>query len=180
MRSNTSLPILLALVLTISSCEMLEPELDNHSTLDRVYKDPAYAEGLLLKAYSLIPTNDYLYDEVATDDAVTNDRLSSFLRLATGEWSATYNPENLWEDCNEAILYLNQFLTVVEEVEWNWTTQELNDLYIRRLKGESLALRGMFKYFLMRNHAGYGTGGELLGIPIYNEFIEDQDRKSVV
>src|SRR3546814_5712645 len=33
----------------------------------------------------------------------------------------------------------------------------------------------MFKYFLMRNHAGYGTGGELLGIPIYNEFIEDQE-----
>src|SRR3546814_5033758 len=111
---------------------MLEPELDNHSTLDRVYKDPAYAEGLLLKAYSLIPTNDYLYDEVATDDAVTNDRLSSFLRMATGEWSATYNPENLWEDCNEAILYINQFLTVVEEVEWKWTNPELNDLYIRR------------------------------------------------
>src|SRR3546814_2159611 len=94
--------------------------------------------------------------------------------MATGEWSATYNPENLWEDCNEAILYINQFLTVVEEVEWKWTNPELNDLYIRRLKGESLALRGMFKYFLMRNHAGYGTGGELLGIPIYNEFIEDQ------
>jgi hypothetical protein len=31
------------------------------------------------------------------------------------------------------------------------------------------------KYFLLRNHAGVGENGELLGIPEYNEFLESQE-----
>src|SRR5690606_26503989 len=96
-----------SLVISISGCSVLEPENDNHSTIDRIYEDPAYAEGLLIRAYTLIPTNDYRFDEVATDDAVSNDKFNSYMRMATGEWSALYNPQNLWNNCNQAILYIN-------------------------------------------------------------------------
>ncbi|GAA5224939.1 RagB/SusD family nutrient uptake outer membrane protein [Membranihabitans marinus] len=166
---------LVALALVFPGCEMLEPEDDNHNTIERVYEDPSFAEGLLIRAYTLIPTNDYRYDEVATDDAVTNDQFSSYKRIATGEWSALYNPQDFWGNCNTAILYINHFLDVVDEVPWKWTDATLNDLYKRRLTGEAYALRGMFKYFLLRNHGGVGTNGELLGIPEYNEFIETQE-----
>ncbi|MDD2938882.1 MAG: RagB/SusD family nutrient uptake outer membrane protein, partial [Proteiniphilum sp.] len=126
---------------------MLEPENDNHSTFDRVFDDPNFAEGLLIRAYTFIPTNDYRFDEVATDDAVTNDRFSSFMRMATGEWSALNNPQDLWTNSNRAITYINEFLTIVNDVPWKWTDEELNDLYIRRLTGEAYALRGLFKYY---------------------------------
>lgn len=168
------LSLLLLLGVVLPGCSLFEPEDDNHSTLQRVYEDPSFAEGLLIRAYTLIPTNDYRWDEVATDDAVTNDQLNSFTRMATGEWSSLYNPQNLWDNCNKAILYINHFLDVVDEVPFKWTDDEFNELFVRRLKGEAYGLRGMFKYFLLRNHAGVGANGELLGVPEYNEFITTQ------
>ena len=56
------------------ACSMLEPENDNHSTSERLLYEPAYGEGLLIRAYTFIPTNGYRFDEVATDDAVTNEK----------------------------------------------------------------------------------------------------------
>lgn len=175
MKLNRIWSLLLILVMFVSSCALLEPEDDNHSTLQRVYDDPEFAEGLLLRAYAYIPTNDYEWDEVATDDAVTNDKFSSYMRMATGEWTALYNPQNLWDNCNRSILSLNQFLDVVEEVPWKWTDETLNNLYVRRFTGEAYALRGLMKYFLLRNHAGVGENGELLGVPEYNEFLQTQE-----
>lgn len=172
MRLYKILSLLLVLIIVAPACDLLEPENDNHSTFDRVYQEPAFAEGLLIRAYTFIPTNDYSYDEVATDDAVSNNKLNSFMRMATGEWSALYNPQSLWNDCNQAILYINEFLGVVDDIPWKSTNPEQNSLFIRRLKGEAFALRGMFKYFLLRNHGGVGTNGELLGTPIYNDFLQ--------
>jgi hypothetical protein len=154
-----------------TACELLEPKDDNHSTFNRVFQEPAYAEGLLIRAFTYIPTNDYRWDEVATDDAVSNDKLNTFTRIAKGEWSALNDPQSIWDNGNRAILYINQFLSIVNDVPWKTTNKEQNDLFIRRLKGESYALRGLFKYFLLRNHGGFATSGELLGTPIYNEFL---------
>jgi hypothetical protein len=63
----------------------------------------------------------------------------------------------------------------VDSVSWKPTDKEINDLFIRRLTGESYALRGLMKYFLIRNHAGYNEAGELMGIPIYNEFLTSEE-----
>lgn len=167
--------LLVVLITVFSSCEKLfTPNNDDHSTFERVYGDPSFAEGLLIKAYTYIPTNNYSFDEVATDDAVTNNKSSVYTEMATGGWSALHNPENLWDDCNKAIMYLNRFLIIVDSVPWKYTDLELNDLYIRRLKGEAYALRGLFKYYLLRNHGGYGANGELLGFPIYNKFLRTE------
>lgn len=166
---------MLVLALVLPGCSLFEPEDDNHSTLERVYEDPSFAEGLLIRAYTYIPTNDYRWDEVATDDAVTNNQFNSFMRMATGEWSSLYNPQNLWDNSNRAILYINHFLDVVDEVPFKWTDEAFNDLFVRRLKGEAYGLRGMFKYYLLRNHAGVGADGQLLGIPEYNEFITTEE-----
>ncbi len=163
------------LLCCIASCTMLEPENDNHNTLDRVYRDPAFAEGLLLRAYNLVPTNNYSFDDVATDDAVSNNRTSDYLRMATGEWTARFNPQSMWDNANLAVMYINQFLSVVDEVPWKRTNPEVAKLYVRRFKGESYALRAMFKYYLLRNHGGLDAGGTRLGIPIYNQFLEDRD-----
>ncbi|HOM40603.1 MAG TPA: RagB/SusD family nutrient uptake outer membrane protein [Bacteroidales bacterium] len=175
MKIYKSIFLLLLAMFVVSACEeLLEPNNDNHSTIDRVYREPSFAEGLLIRAYTYIPTNDYRWDEVATDDAVTNDKLNTFRRMATGEWSASYNPQNLWDNCYRAIIYINQFLDVVEEIPWKPSIPEQHNLFIRRLKGESYALRGMFKYYLLRNHGGFGTNGQLLGTPLIEKFPETQ------
>ncbi|WP_080904683.1 RagB/SusD family nutrient uptake outer membrane protein [Parabacteroides sp. Marseille-P3160] len=164
------------LVALCTGCDsLLEPEDDNHSTFNRVYEDPSFAEGLLIRAYTYIPTNDYRFDEPATDDAVTNDLVNSYLRIATGEWTAMYNPQNLWDNCNRGILYINQFLEIVDSIKWKPTDREINDLFVRRLTGESYAMRGLLKYYLLRNHAGYDKAGNLLGTPIYNEFVDSKE-----
>jgi hypothetical protein len=170
--------LILASVTFFSACSLFEPEDDNHSTADRILKEPNFAEGLLIRAYTFIPTNDYRWDEVATDDAVSNDKVNNYMRMATGEWSALFNPQNLWDNSNQAIIYINNFLDVVDEVPFKWTDKKLNDLYVRRLKGESYALRGLFKYYLLRNHGGIGANDQLLGTPIYNEFIQTLDEFS--
>ena len=171
MRSFKIFSYLMVSLLMVTACKFLEPENDNHSTLARIYNEPAFAEGLLIRAFTYIPTNDYRWDEVATDDAVSNDKLNSFMRMAKGEWSPLYDPQNLWDNGNKSILYINEFLSIVDTVEWKWTSMEQDKLFIRRLKGEAFALRGMFKYYLLRNHGGIGSDGTLLGTPIYNEFI---------
>lgn len=175
MKINIKIWVTGLLLCGVASCTMLEPTDDNHNTLDRVGRDPAFAEGLLLRAYNLVPTNNYTFNDVATDDAVSNDRVNNYLRMATGEWTARFNPESMWDNANLAVMYINQFLSVVEEVPWKRTNPEVAKLYVRRYKGESHALRAMFKYYLLRNHGGLDAGGTRLGIPIYNQFLEDRD-----
>lgn len=172
--------LLLVLPLLFGACEViLEPENDNHSTVDRIYQDPGFAEGLLLTAYMKVPTNTVGASDVATDDAVTNDKLNNYLRMATGEWSSLFNPVNQWDNCNSAILYLNKFLATIDTVTWMWTSDEVNTLYARRFKGEAYALRGLFEYHLLVTTGGIGSDNKLLGIPLYNKFQNVDDNFNV-
>ena len=103
--------ILFITVLALSGCKkVLEPLDDNHRTLSDIYSDPGYAEGILMNAYTRLPTNGYSFNDVATDDAVTNDKFNPLLNMATGSWSAANNPVDQWNNSYSAILYLNLFL----------------------------------------------------------------------
>jgi hypothetical protein len=160
---------------SFTACSLFEPENANYDDFDRALRDPAFAEGLLIRAYTFIPTNDYSFDDVATDDAVTNDPFNSYMKMATGEWSAINNPQDLWANSNRAITYINEFLSIVNDVPWKYTDDELNDLYIRRLTGEAYALRGLFKYYNLRNHGGLDGNGQILGLQILDSYPLSED-----
>lgn len=167
---KTNIIKILVFSLVFVSCQdMFEPVNDNHSTYERVLRDPTFAEGLLMTAYSKIPTNGLSFNETATDDAVTNDKLSNYLRMATGEWSALFNPVNEWDRCNSAVMYLNEFINVIDSVVWKWTDNELNMLYSKRFYGEAYALKGLFRYHLLQTVGGKDAAGNLLGIPLYED-----------
>lgn len=171
--------LVLFLGLMMSACELLtEPELDNQFKEDRVLKDAAFAEGILLRAYQLLPT-EYSFEEVATDDAVTNERGSGYLRMATGEWSPQFNPLDNWGTAYDAIFNLNYFLSVVDEVEWSWQDEERNELFRQRFKGEALALRGYFYFMLLERFGGVAENGDLLGVPIVTEVIKSDENWEV-
>ncbi|MBP1663174.1 MAG: hypothetical protein H6Q19_314 [Bacteroidetes bacterium] len=166
--------LLIAVTLAVAGCsDLLEPEADNHSTFDRVYKDPDFAEGLLMNAYSKLPTLSYSFNDVATDDAVSNDKFNKYQLMATGQWSAQYNPMSNWDNMNKAILYLNKFIPLIEDMTWYWNNEDINRMFKVRLTGEAYALRGVFRYYLLQNIAGKSASGKLLGIPLYNDFLEE-------
>jgi hypothetical protein len=127
----------------------------------------------LINAYTRLPTNGYSFNEVATDDAVTNDKFSPFLNMATGSWSAAINPVDQWNNSYSAIMYLNLFLREVDSVNWApMSSKDVRMMFSDRLKGEAYGLRGLFMYHLLQTHAGYSTSGELLGVPIITEALE--------
>lgn len=169
--------ILIILSLAFSSCEkLLQPEADNHSTAERLYVDPVFTLGFLYDAYLKLPTISLGSNDIATDDAVTNDKINKYLRIATGQWSSIFNPLSQWDNCTSAILYLNKFITMLDTLPpFKWTDLELNALYKRHFIGEAYALRGLFQYHLLVTVGGKGANGELLGIPIYDKFIETND-----
>jgi len=172
--------LLLILSLSFGACEkLLQPENDNHSIIDRIYNDPGFAEGLIMTAYVRIPTNSLSFNDVATDDAVTSNKLDQYLRMATGEWSALYNPVSQWDNCNAAILYINNFIDIIDTVAWKWTDNEINMMYARRFKGEAYALRGLFQYHLLQTVGGVAVNSELLGTPLYDKFINVDDNFNV-
>lgn len=160
--------ILFMVMLVFAGCvkDMFSPASDNHSTLQRIYEDPNFAEGLLMAAYNRLPTNSYSFSEVATDDAVTNDKFSTFLQMGTGMWSSLNNPMEQWKNSYTAIMYLNKFLGQNDKIDWSYTSSNAKKLYIDMHKGEAYALRGLFYYYLLQAHGGYDNSNKLLGVPL--------------
>jgi hypothetical protein len=170
---NKYLIILLTIAMVFSGCEdLLEPADDNHQTLEDIYDDPVFAEGLLMNAYTRIPTNGYSFNDVATDDAVTNDKFSGYLNMATGQWSARNNPVDQWGNSYTAIMYLNRFLAETDSVDWSYRNDTARVLFNYRHKGEAYGLRAFFMFYLLQAHGGYSPGGELLGVPIITEALD--------
>jgi starch-binding outer membrane protein, SusD/RagB family len=165
--------LLIFVGVVMAGCKkQLEPLDDNHRTKEDIYSDPYFAEGILMNAYSRIPTNGYSFNEVATDDAVSNDKFSRLLNMATGSWSATDNPIEQWTNAYTAIMYVNLFLQETDSINWSPMNKDVRRLFNDRLKGEAYGLRALFMYHLLQSHAGYDGGGQLLGVPIIKEVLD--------
>lgn len=63
------------LLATFSACEdMFEPAKENNRGVEEMLSDPNYAVGLLGYGYAMLPYDNSSVSDVATDDAVTNDK----------------------------------------------------------------------------------------------------------
>lgn len=172
--------LMLVLILSLGSCvDLLNPEDDYHDTVSRTMSDPQFAEGLLLYGYAQIPTNSYSFNDVATDDAVSSDLVNQYHRVATGEWSAMFDPLSRWNTCLAGIQNVNQFLSVIDTVPWNKYIPEVNSLYKIRLFGEAYAVRAVLQYHLLQTIGGLGADGQMLGIPLYDKSIVAGDNLNV-
>lgn len=161
--------ILLSAIVFFSSCEdMFSPAIENNLELEKVYGNAEYAQGLLLNGYTRVPTNSWSFSDVATDDAVSNDKTNSYLKIATGQWTSANNPTEQWRNSKLAIQYMNLFLSLSDSVNWA-IDQNVRKLFNDRMKGEAYGLRAMFMYYLLQSHAGWTEAGELLGVPIVTE-----------
>ncbi len=172
---NIILPIILLPFVFLMACDetLLGPKDDNHSNEERLLSDPAFAEGLLINAYAFLP-NNYRLDEVATDDAVTNDVGTSYRRIATGEWSSVFNPLSVWNSAYQAIYYINYFLSINDDIDYAWDdrgspSNEREAAFRKRFKGEALALRAWFNFELLKKHGGIDENNNPMGFVIMKE-----------
>lgn len=149
----------------VVACSPVNENLTNSS---QVEVNPDYAQGVLLNGYQGL-INQYEMSAVATDDAVHNQIDNGLRKMATGQLTSRSNPLNRWGKY-KYVFYLNKFLSIVDNVQWQ-TDEEANELYVRRMKGEALALRGLMHMYILQAHAGYDESGQLMGVPFYSEFV---------
>ena len=160
----------MTLSLGLTSCDdLFEPAIENHLGFDYAYEHPDYADNVLGNAYTRLPNGSYSFNDVATDDAVSNDVSNSYRKM-TGidSWTSSSNPIETWRNCRAAIQYINLFLANVDKVNWN-SNETARDMYHQRYVGEARGLRALFMYYLLRAHGGYDDQGNLLGVPIILE-----------
>ncbi|TDD99506.1 RagB/SusD family nutrient uptake outer membrane protein [Flavobacterium cellulosilyticum] len=166
---NKKILIILSVIFMCVSCDdLIEPAIENNRGLSDMYDEAGYAQGILLNAYTRLPGNGWSFNDVATDDAVSNDVSNNYRKVATGQWTANFNPLDQWTNSKAAIQYLNIFLAEADKV--NWAKEEnVSKLFRQRLKGEAYGLRALYMYYLLQAHSGITDSNELLGVPILLE-----------
>jgi starch-binding outer membrane protein, SusD/RagB family len=165
--------ILFGILLLVGCSDLFEPAIENILEKDFMYEDATFASGLLLNAYLRMPSNGWKHSDVATDNAVSNDPQNNYRRMATGQWARDFNPMDEWRNSRSAIQYVNMIINDTDKINWA-LDPHAKLLYADRFKGEAHGLRAYFMLYLMQHHAGRGTNGQLLGVPIVTEF-EDKD-----
>lgn len=171
------LTVFVAAFLLVGCDDLFTPAIENNKQVSDGLEDPLYAEGILANAYTRNPYNSQSFNDVATDDAVTNQTSNSYLKMATGSWTSNNNPMDQWGSCKAAIHYINLFLTQVDQVSWV-KDPVVNKMFCDRLKGEAYGLRAMFNFYMLQAHAGYTEDGRLMGVPIVEEVEEVEDETS--
>ncbi|AEV98774.1 RagB/SusD domain-containing protein [Niastella koreensis GR20-10] len=158
---------ILALGMLFCSCKkILSPADENNRGLSDIYNDAAFAEGLLLNGYVRLPLGSYSFNDVATDDAVSNNPNNNFRLMATGNWSSINNPMDQYTGSFAAIQYLNTILNEADKVNWATSGQYTKEMFNDRVKGEAYGLRALFMYYLLQAHGGWSIDNKLLGVPI--------------
>lgn len=157
--------ILFITVLLVSCDDLFEPAIENHPNRETMYNDAKYAQGILLNGYTRLPTGGWSFNDVATDDAVSNDKSNGYMKMATGQWASNNNPMDQWQNSFAAVQYLNIMLEESDKVQWA-SDENARKMFNDRIKGEAYGLRGLYMYHLLKAHGGWTNNGELLGVPI--------------
>lgn len=170
---KASLIFMIALGMVLGSCKkILTPADENNRGLSDIYNDAAFAEGLLLNGYVRLPLGNYSFNDVATDDAVSNNPNNNFRLMATGNWSSLNNPVDQYTGSFAAIQYLNLILAEADKVNWALTGQYTKEMFNDRMKGEAYGLRALFMFYLLQAHGGWGADNRLLGVPILTQPLD--------
>lgn len=159
------------IALIFTGCKkFLDADPENSRTVENMYTDPQFAQSFVLQAYRTIPAY-YNNSDLATDDAVANDRNNAFSQVATGSWTPVNGTLSVWNPSYSAILYVNQFLAHSNKVQFA-NDPAANTLLNFRMRGEAFGLRALHMFFLLRNHAGLSSDGQLLGVSVITDFQE--------
>jgi hypothetical protein len=149
----------------LAGCEdLFEPAPNNFRTKESLYNEPGFAQGLLGHAYIGNPLGGWLFHDVATDDAVSNDPFNGYRRMATGQWAANNNAMDRWQYLRASMQYINLFIDMIDDVKWA-NDPLMARMIADRMRGDAHGMRALFMYHLILHHGGWDDSGQLLGIP---------------
>ncbi|WP_209330871.1 RagB/SusD family nutrient uptake outer membrane protein [Lunatimonas salinarum] len=176
MKNKITILGVMALFMTLhTACtDLFEPAIQNNRDLESSYNEPRFAQGLIINGYARIPRNGWSFNDMATDDAVSNNEDNAFFTMASGQWAADNNPVNQWGNAKAAIQYLNLMIETADSVTFTVNNSMLDRMFADRIKGEALGLRALFMYHLLQAHGGMADG-QMLGVQL---FTEPQDLNS--
>lgn len=157
-----------SLTVGFASCDdLFDPAIENIKDVNDMEKEPGYADAILGSAYILMPYPGAPENDVATDDAVSNDISNEYLAMAGGAWnSQTGVSVNNWRDRNASIQYVNTVLDHIDKIQFT-ADETLNEMFRDRVKGECYGLRALNLYYLLQNYGGKIADGTLMGVPIW-------------
>lgn len=157
-----------SIVSGLTACDdLFEPAIENIKDENFIDVQANYADEILRSAYILMPFPGDPVNDVATDDAVSNDIENAYKTMAEGAWtSQTGVSVDNWRDRNASIQYCNLLLDHIDNVTFA-ADEDLQQMFYDRLKGEAYGMRALNMYYLLQNYAGKNSAGELLGVPIW-------------
>ncbi|MBW3468382.1 RagB/SusD family nutrient uptake outer membrane protein [Arthrospiribacter ruber] len=161
--------LLLVLSVLFSGCDdLFDPAIQNVRDLESSYNEPRFAQGLIINGYARIPRNGWSFNDMATDDAVSNNENNAYFNVASGQWAADNDPLNQWTNSKAAIQYLNIMIQTADSVSFTVENPLVDRLFADRIKGEAYGLRALFMFHLLQAHGGMSEG-QLLGVQILDE-----------
>lgn len=157
-----------SIIFGMTSCDdLFDPAIENIKDAGSMDNEPNYADAILGSAYILMPYASAPENDVATDDAVSNDINDAYLSMASGSWtSQTGVSVNNWRDRNASIQYCNLLLEHVDNIQFA-ADEAINEMFRDRLRGEAYGLRALNLYFLLQNYGGKTADGTLMGVPVW-------------
>ena len=170
-------------IVSLSSCDgFLKENIQNGRYGEEiVWSNPKLAEGVLLKAYQLMPGDYTQKTDYGTDDMVTNLVTDNTVTMATGGWTSRNSPfSNDYSNAYKAIMHINDFLENMEKVNFaQLSDPSVDEAYHRRLKGEAYALRAWWEAGLLKEFGGEDADGNLLGFPILCRPVRDVEKAKI-
>ena len=173
MKLRNIITILASAALLTACDDVFTPAPENMKDIKDMENDPIMSEGFVLTAYRNLPNYEKgTGTDVATDDAVTNEKGANWSKYATGSWTVqSWDPTGRWNNDLSSMQYLYIFLNSnVAKTEFLKNPYE-NQLKQRRLTGEAYGLLATHAYYLLRAHAGYDDSGKLLGSQLFDGYV---------
>lgn len=166
--------MILASAALLTACDdVFTPAAENMKDINEMENDPTMARGFVLTAYRNLPNYEVgTGTDVATDDAVTNEKGANWSKYATGSWTVqSWDPTGRWNNDLSSMQYLYIFLNSnVSNIGFLKNANE-NKLMQRRLTGEAYGLLATHAYYLLRAHAGFDNEGKLLGTQLFDGYV---------
>ena len=171
-------------MLSITGCESFLEDTIQYTSEEEVLKSGQRSRGLIDDIYT-----DYSFRyftdfsaEYLTDNGVLNSSATNF---ANNNWGPAENhPYNyIWQQSYHNIRQIYQYIEEVHNTGLPYLPSEasapLSDIIVSRYYGEAHFLKAWAEWELLKTYGGPSADGTMLGFPIVNEVLENEEYASL-
>jgi len=179
MKFNNIILTIVAFLLLTTSCSDFLTDDQQYTKEEVVTTSGQRSRGLIDDLYTFY---DYEYftdfsNEYLTDNAVLS---SSETALATGYWGPTSNPySGIWSQSYDNLRQIFQYFDLIVDEGLDYKAgegnAEINANTLQRYYGEAYFLKAWAEWELLKIFGGPDEEGNMLGFPIVNGILEDEE-----